>query len=346
MNETPLYWVGIDVAKPTFDAAVASPGQRAGGATLKKAPVQTFARDAEGVQAFVQWLHTYVADQTPYPVRAVMEATGVYSIQLTALLSRACPALRPAIVNPERTAAFRDSLGLRNKTDRLDARALAFYGLERQPDPYEPLSPAQAELRALSRCRDDLIATRTVHSNQLGEQPTSVLVRKTLKTLLARIDKDIAKLEHEMKHVIQSNPELKRDYELLLTIPSVGFVTAAVVLAEFGDLRRFGTARQIGAHAGVTAAKVESGAQANPGHMSKKGSARVRQALYMASITAINHNPPLMDVYTRLCANGKLHMVALGAVMRKLLVLMRAVVVSGKPFNRSGKPCEEAPQNV
>jgi transposase len=148
-----------------------------------------------------------------------------------------------------------------------------------------------------------------------------------------------------MNQVIQSHPELKRDYELLLTIPSVGFVTAAVVLAEFGDLRRFGTARQIGAHAGVTAAKVESGAQASSGRMSKKGSARVRQALYMASLTAILHNPPLRDVYARLSDNGKEHMVAVGAVMRKLLVLMRAVVVSGKPFNRSGKPSGEVSQH-
>jgi len=169
MNETGLYWIGLDVADLTFDAAVARPGERATAAAFKRLPAQTFERTAEGVKALAAWLETLMPGPGPLPARAVMEATGNYSIGLAALLSKACPELRPAIANPERTAAFRNSLGLRNKTDRLDARALAFYGRDRQPEPYEPLSPEQARLRELSRCREGLIASRTAHENQLAE---------------------------------------------------------------------------------------------------------------------------------------------------------------------------------
>lgn len=338
MNEQEIYWIGIDVAKETFDAAVAKSGQRASTVTFKQVPVATFDRTEEGVAAFVTWLRKHVPAHAPLPVRAVMEATGAYSIQLSAMLYRACPELRPAIANPERTSAFRDSLGLRNKTDKLDARALAFYGLDRAPEAYEPMSADQAALRELSRCRDDLVASRTALSNRLKEDSQTPLVTKTLKGILSKLDKHINCLEQEMKRTINKNEDFKRDYDLLVSIPGVGFVTAAMILGELGDLRRFGGARQVAAHAGLTPAKSDSGKQSKPARMSKKGNGRVRQGLYMAALSALVYNEQLSQIYKRLCNNGKKPMVAVGAVMRKLLVLMRAVVVSGHPYDPSGKP--------
>jgi transposase len=346
MNETVLHWVGMDVAASTFDAAVANPGMYANATTFRQLPTRTFNRTPEGVKECVSWLRTQLPAQTPLPARVVMEATGMYSIQLTALLCEQCPELQPAIVNPEWTTAFRDSLGLRNKTDCMDARALAFFGMERRPEPYEPLSPQQAELRALNRCRDGLIETRKVHENQLAQAPESALVKKTLKKIVAHIAKQIETIEKEMRRVIHGCADLKRDYDLLTSIPSVGFVTAAVILGEIGDLRRFGSSRQIGAHAGVTPRKVESGSCNRPGRMSKKGNARVRQALFMAALSATVFNPLMRAAYKRLTTNGKKPMVAIGAIMRKLIVLMRAIVVSGKPFDPCGKPCAKVSQHA
>ena len=346
MNETAMHWVGIDVAQGTFDAAVASPGQHANASSFKRLPVATFDRTPEGVRQFVLWLRGYVPAQDPLPVRVVMEATGPYSVELTALLCKECPELRPSIANPERTSAFRKSLGLRNKTDRMDARALAFFGLERHPDPYEPLSPAQAELRALSRCRDGLIETQKALENQLGQDAPSPLVRKTLKRIIAATQKSVDTIEKDMKRVIRSNEGFQRDYDLLTSIPGVGFVTAAVVLAEFGDLRRFGCARQIGAHAGVTACRDESGQRKRPGHISKKGNAHVRKILYMAAMSASTFNPHMRTVYRRLTARGKEPMVALVVIMRKLLVLMRAIIVTGRPFDTCAKPRETIAQHA
>jgi transposase len=311
MNETAMHWVGIDVAKGTFDAAVASPGQHANAATFKQLPVASFDRTPEGVQQFMGWLRQHVPAQPPLPVRAVMEATGVYSIELAALLCKACPEVRPAIANPERTSAFRKSLGLRNKTDRMDARALAFFGLERQPDAYEPLSPVQAELRSLSRCRDGLIETQKAQENQLAQNAPSPLVRKLLKRIIATTRAAVETIEEDMKRVIRSDEGLQRDYDLLTSVPGVGFVTASVILAEFGDLRRFGCARQIGAHAGVTPFRHDSGEEERPGHMSKKGNAYVRKILYMSAMSASIHNPNMRATYRRLTACGKEPMVAL-----------------------------------
>ncbi len=339
MSEELVHWIGVDVASETFDAAVVGPDVRANAQTLRRLPVDTFQRTPEGVREFVTWIGRHVGIQDPLPVRVVMEATGAYSIELAAMMCKQCPELRPAIVNPQYTAAFRESLGLRNKTDRLDARALAFFGLERCPDAYEPMSKEQAELRDLSRCRDNLVATRVAYENQCAQAIQSTLVRKTLRGFVERANKAIERIEAQMRLVIQLHEQLRRDYELLTSIPSVGFVTATVVLAEFGDLRRFGSSRQIGAHAGVTPRKVESGKSTRPARMSKRGNARVRQALYMAALSSPQFNPLMRETYHHMVVQGKKRMVAIGAIMRKILVLMRAVVVSGLPFDPCGKPC-------
>jgi transposase len=133
-------WAGIDVSKATFDVALAHPGQRFPSTPLRDLPWRTFARSKAGVGEFLAWLDEVAPRSGRTGVRVVMEATGKYSVELTAWLVAKRPSLRPAIENPGATKAFIDSLSQRNRTDGLAARGLAFYGVERRPAPYEPLS--------------------------------------------------------------------------------------------------------------------------------------------------------------------------------------------------------------
>jgi transposase len=140
----------------------------------------------------------------------VMEATGSYSVELTGWINEQCPALAPAIANPRQTSAYLDSMQLRNKTDRVEARALAFYGAERRPAPYETLSPERLELRALSRHRDALVNEKVREQNR-GEEPfVSKLLASLHKSRLAQLKRDIAKLEARIKDLIEKTPELSR----------------------------------------------------------------------------------------------------------------------------------------
>jgi transposase len=248
-------------------------------------------------------------------------------------------------VNPNRTSSFIKSLGVRNKTDRLEARALGFYGMERHPAPYERLSPEQAELRALSRFRDILMRQDVTAQNR--EDTSSEC--KTIRRLAQRQDRqrtrDIKAVEERMKEVINGTPELKRAYELFVSIPGVGFVTACVVLAELGDLRRFERARQLSAFAGLSPRNYRSGTSVRAqARMCKSGNKRVRQALYLAAMVAMRQSGHLQDTYKALLKYDKRPMQALGAIMRKLLVLMRAILISGKPYDphhrRCGKLCD------
>lgn len=334
MEQNNLYWIGMDVAKKTFDAALVRPDQHFPQTALRDVPVETFSRDLQGVKAFVTWMREQLKDADGKPVvRALMEATGVYSIELSAWLYEQCPMLAPAIVNPEQSHAFMKSMGLRNSTDRLAARALAFFGAERRPAPYEPLTPEHQQLRELSRYRDVLIAEKVADGNRREQSFQNKLVRTLHNRRERQCQRDIEKVEAEMEHVIMSTPHLKKDFELLISIPGVGFVTAAVILAEMGDLRRFARARQASAFAGVSPRQNTSGTSVNGRpHMCKKGNPRVRQALYMAAMAAIKWNPVLRRVYQRLLSQGKQPMVAIAAIMRKLITIMRAMLLSEIPF--------------
>jgi transposase len=283
---------------------------------------------------------------------AVMEATGTYSTELAAWLVAQEQRTKPCIVNPHDAAHHRKSLGLRNNTDKLAARALALFGLERRPQPYQELAPERAELRALSRYRDHLVQQRTAMKNRLKETAPSKWVRKREQAELKHLDKAILGVEKQLRAHVQKHEDLKHDLELLTSVPGVGFLTAVVLLAEIGDLRRFGRAKQLSAFTGLSPAHNESGTSVRGRvQMSKKGNGRARQALYLAAMTTIRYQSSLSEYYTQLLGQGKCPKAALGAIMRKLLTILRAMCIHNQKFNPKpegggktcGKPVENAP---
>ena len=204
------------------------------------------------------------------------------------------------------------------------------------------MSKARQELRELSRCRDALVVQRTALKNRLREKSTSKIVRRMQTRQRRQLNDDIAKLEQEMKRVINEDEHFKRDYALLISIDGVGPVTAMTILAELGDLRRFERARQLTAFAGVSPRVVQSGTSVRgKTRMCKRGNERVRQALYLSAMATLNtkHTNSLSMMHYRLCEEGKQAKAALGAVMRKQLTVMRAVLISGEPYDPAFKGC-------
>ena len=339
MENIVIHWVGLDVSKRTFDAGFVSAGQKYPATALCDVPVCSFERSRQGVECFLGWLNGFTdSDAEQSQVRVVMEATGKYSIGLAVWLIEQQSSLQPAIVCPSHTAAFIKSLGLRNKTDRLEARALAFYGVEREPVPYEPATPELAELQALSRYRDALVRESTATGNRAEQGSASKVVRRMHTKRLRLLEGDIKRIEDEMKRVVDAAPQLKRDIELLSSIYGVGFIVAVVIIAELGDLRRFHKARQLTAFAGVSPRIYQSGTSVSGRpRMCKKGNPRVRHVLYLSALVTIRGSNDLQRTYQRLLKEGKSPMAAIGAVMRKLLILMRALLITGNPYNPDWK---------
>ena len=174
---------------------------------------------------------------------------------------------------------------------------------------------------------------RTALKNQTKETCASTFVQKMQAKRLRLLTGDIERVEEQMKILVDQHEDLKRDIELLISIYGVAFINATTILAELGDLRRFTLARQLSAFAGMSPQHRQSGTSIRGrSRLCKQGNARVRQCLYLSAMAAIRGNNQLRDTYQHLLAQGKIRMVALGAIMRKLLTLMRAILISGKQF--------------
>lgn len=330
-----VHWMGVDVSKATFDAALWVPGTE-GKHAWKRLPEKHFARTEEGTNACYAWALANISEApgTPPPtVRVVMEATGKYSLELSAWFMACAPSTAPAIINPRLSKAYSASLSIINRTDKTDARSLARYGAERTPAAYAPSVPEWAQLRDLTRYRQALVEMRQAEANRAEEPSCSAVVRETQNRRIKQLDRDIAKLDKKIKALAQHYPDMNRDIKNLETIAGVGTVTATTILGELGDLRRFVTARQLTAFAGLAPTCHDSGTSVRKkSHVSKSGSAHARRILYLAALAATRGQNDFADTYRRLIEQGKKKMVALVAVMRKILVVMRAILLSGEPY--------------
>jgi transposase len=319
-----LRFQGIDVSKATFDVAWW------GDQLPQRMANRSYPRSPNGVLA---WLAEIPAAESA-SMGVVMESTGGYCKELAGWILAACPSLHVSIANPFMVKAYGRSLGNRNKTDRVDARVLAQFGQERQPGTWVPLSPNQEALRDLTRTRTKLKSTRTAYRNRLkGHVTTSPVAKQVQEELIASLEGQIKSLEKGITALCDQDSNLKRDLGLLMSIDGIGLITAAVVLGAVGDLRAFRRRGELCAFLGVSPRQFQSGTSVHgKTHMCRIGSRHVRAALYMAAVAACRLKGPLGDYYRRLVAAGKPRKSALGALMRKLLVVMRAVLIQGTPY--------------
>jgi len=315
-------WAAFDLAKLNLQAATW------GHQELCDRTIQSFNRTRKAMKLLLAWLR----DRAPEgkQIAIVMEATGSYAEEVAEWLLDLDPTLRIAIVNPGLTSAFIRSLGLRNKTDDLDAKALAQYGQERQPMLWQRPSPEMKALKDLVRTRIDLIQARTAMKLRLGDhERTAKVASKAMATVIESLTAQIAVLDLAIEKHVAAHEELSHQVRRLSSIKGVAMVTATTIMVELGDLRRFSSSRQLSAFAGMSPKQRQSGTSLNgKAHLCKMGSGRARAALYMAAGSASRYNPDLKATYEALQAKGKTKRSALGAVMRKLLVLMRAVLVA------------------
>ena len=325
-------WSGIDVGKEFFDASWVDPDT--GLENFQKIPHAQFERSQAGVREYVRRLKQQGAAKAS--VRVVMEATGRYSLELQVWLVAKQPTLAPAIVNPKQAKHFHQSLGLRNKTDQVDCRALGLMGKERRPQPYEPLSAEYQELRELMRQRRDFIQIRVAQRQRLGELPKGrCAVRRTVQSHLRHLNKLLKRIDHALDRLLVASPQLAQDLVLLKTIPGVGRIIALTVLAELGDLRRFNRSRQVSAMAGISPYNHQSGVSTPRSHLDKNGHAEARSVLYMGALTATRksaHNHLARTYHHLIDDNDKCKKQALVAVARKMLVIMRALLISRQPY--------------
>ena len=260
----------------------------------------------------------------------VMEASGSHHLGLAEWLHQR--GREVSVINPARSAHFARALGLRNKTDRVDARLLALYASKIEVPRFKPASPAQKELRALTRHRESLVAQAASCKIRLQESELTQFERELLTSQQAFLKGQVSACKERLR-VLQRSPELSGRVELLRTIPGLGETSALAVLSECRP-EEFEGAGQLAAYAGLCPKERTSGSsiRSRP-RLSKSGNARLRKALYMPALAAIRAKGPLAGHYQRLLERGKSRMAAIGAVMHKILRIVYGVLKSCQPFN-------------
>lgn len=315
-----LEWhVGIDIAKAKVDGA-AWDGHRYGR--------HTFAQTPDGHTALIAWWHGLGGTLA----RVCLEATGTYGDDLAQAVHEA--GYPVSLLNPAVLKAFRHSTFTRIKNDRTDAALLARYGAVHQPATWTPPAPEFRELQALTRRWESLGQLRQQELNRQESSQRSVEVQTSITTIVAALEVEIARVEQLIRDHLHRQPGLKAQHDLLQTIDGIGEKTATGLLAECGDLRRFASAREAAAYAGLTPKEHASGTSVHgKPRLSKTGSARLRKLLYFPAIVAKSHNPIVCAFCEQLLARGKHTMTVIGAAMRKLLHLAYGVIKSGQPFD-------------
>ncbi len=267
-------------------------------------------------------LTAFLAD-LPRTCLVVCEATGGYE---TALLLAAAELGMPAHrADARRVKAFIRSLGRIAKTDRIDAQGLARYGQDRHADlpRWQPADTARDDLRTLVRLRTQLVKQRAALTNQI-KAPGGTVAKHRLRTLLAAATEQIDAIEADIANLVERQPAIARTVDLIRNIPGCGPVTAVTVTALMPELGTM-TGRQAASLAGLAPHPHQSG-QRDGYRRTRPGRPDLKRALFMAAMAARNHNPHLRTVYDRLVANGKKPIVAITALMRKLITIINARV--------------------
>jgi transposase len=312
-------FVGIDVSKNTLDAALLKEG---------KPRHKVFANSAAGHGQLLAWLN----DNSAATVHVCLEATGTWADAIALALHEA--GHQVSVVNPALIRAFGQSQLKRTKTDKADAQLIARFCQMHQPPAWSPPAPEMRELQALVRRLESLEEMRLMEENRLTSGVTCAVVQASLEEHIGYLQEQIEKTRRQITDHIDQNPDLKQQAELLDSIPGIGAATAALLLAELGDISHFDNARQVAAFAGLVPRIRESGSSVrSKPRLSKVGSSRLRKAMYFPAVTALRFNPLIKAMGLRLSAAGKNKMLILGAAMRKLLHIAYGVLKSRQPFD-------------
>lgn len=304
-------FAGIDVSKDHLDVHLLPEGQS-----------WRVANDEAGCAQLSERLQGLSA-----AVLVVMEATNVFwRLAATRLASAG---LSAAVVNPRQVRDFAKATGQLAKTDAIDAKVLALFAQRIEP-PVRALPSEQCQVAAeLLARRAQLMGMRVAEKNRLSTARAGK-VRKDINATIAFLEKRIAGLDEEIDQWLKSTPIDQSRANLLKSFTGIGENTARTLLISLPELGNL-SGKQIGALAGVAPFARDSGNKRGARQI-RGGRATVRAALYMPAITAIRCNAVIRALYQRLINAGKHHYVAITACMRKMLVILNAMLKSNQPW--------------
>jgi transposase len=304
-------YIGIDIAKRTFDICC-----------LAEQQVRQFENNTKGISQAVRMIVKLK------PKLIVMEATGGYENMLAAELHAA--KLPVAVVNPCRIRNFARANGQLAKTDKLDATVIAMFADRMRPPKQQQIDRNSRLMKAMVARRHQLIGIRTAENNRL-EHALDKVIARSINRMLKTIDCEIEKIEMEIQKQLASMPELENKAQIIHSAPGIGQTTASMLVTEMPELGLLNR-RQIAMLIGTAPINRDSGTFRGK-RMTGGGRRNVRSRLFMPTLVAIRHNPPIRRFYQHLLAKGKAKMTAIIACMRKLITILNTMVAKNEAWN-------------
>ena len=303
--------IGIDVAKQNFDLHSLRTGQD-----------RRMKNSTDGIRKCVALCNKI------RPELIVMEATGGYELALAATLQ--AEGFAVAVVNPRRIRDFARAAGQIAKTDKLDARIIAQFAATMEPMPTERINENTQKLKALVARRSQLVGLHTAESNLL-EHADGKEIRRSIAAVLKVIEAQLKTIDRQITEHIDNTPQLRQRCEIFDSVPGIGPTTANMLVTELPELGRLNR-RQIAALIGVAPIARDSGTFRGK-RMTGGGRKKIRSRLFMPTLVAVRHNPILKAYYNKLLSRGKCKMVALVAVMRKLICILNTMAKKNQEWN-------------
>ena len=315
-----LQCVGIDISKQSFTACICTMESRD---SLIYSEVAHFKNEKSGFNQLLRWTRKHRLEGSS--LCFLMEATGVYYEGLAYHLARIQKQVH--VVLPNMSKHYFQSLNVKSKTDKLDARILARFGVERSHRPWKAPDPALIELRNLTRYYVQLQEQKNSLNNIRHSKESSESVQKFIlsrnKKLIREIDKQIEQCKIKIEELVNSTEPLKSKAAKILTIKGVGLITVATIIAETLGFREVRNAKQLTSFAGYDIVERQSGTSVKGRtRISKKGNRYIRNALYFPAMVACRYNPDLKNAYLRIIQKKPSKMIGQVAIQRKLLILI------------------------
>ncbi len=295
--------LGIDIGKNTLDVCL-----------FEVDLYSQYPNTTEGIKQLLKSFSRYKI------TRIVIEATGGYERNLVeACAEKELPLI---IIQPMQVRQFAKAQGKLAKTDKLDARLIAQFGAVMKPEPRPLATKKVRHIRDLLARKRQLNETRTQELNRQHKVDKSLLASHV--RLIKVLEKEIAWINKLLIKEVNEVTEWQRTYDILSSAPGIGDGVAFTLLGELPELGNL-SGRQISALCGLAPFNRDSGSMKGRRRI-KGGRAPIRTMLYMAMMSAIQHNVIIKAFYQKLVAQGKHKKVALTACMRKMMTILNAMV--------------------
>lgn len=339
-NEIIKQSVGIDISMKSF-YAVYKVMSRDGKVAIKGS--KSFENTLSGMKLFIVWCKTR-NKASHCPLIFVMEATGVYYEELAYFLYDKQE--KVSVQLAQKLKYYAKSINLKTKTDKVDARMIASFGIEKnliESELWTPPSKQFKMIRDLSREHTSLTkelaaAKCQLHALKHSHDIYKPVIKMKLK-MIKFYEQQLNLIEKEIEKLVSKDDKLRQKIKNIATIKGVGTITVIKVISEVNGFLLFKNVGQLVSYSGLDVIENESGKYKGKTKISKKGNARIRAALYMPAVTALTHNTKLRRYYERVNEGREIKKQGIVAVMRKLLILIYTLWKNETTYIENYAPC-------